>query len=378
MNVKRELPDVPPRTLEGLAKLVGVSRATASNAFNRPDQLSDELRQRILEIAKEIGYVGPDPTARALSRGMRGAVGLVFTEQLSYAFSDPAAVRILEGLAQSCEEAETGLLLLPVSAGNAGSAERAINGASVDALALYSLPDEDPAVTAAQARGLNMVTIDQPLIDGVPYVGLDYREAARVAITHLLELGHRDIGVLAYRLRPQRHRGEVTRDQQRGADYHSTRERLKGYEDALRAFDLDESALVFVESKSNDSEGGAAAAAEMLQRRQRPTAILTDSDQLAIGVIQAADEAGLAVPTDLSVVGMDDVPAASVVTPALTTIRQPLVDKGRLVGEILLRQQPSRDPIRLPVELVVRGTTAAPESLQVQSGSQGRIELEET
>ena len=360
MNVKREPTESPPRTLEGLAKLVGVSRATASNAFNRPDQLSDELRKRILETARSIGYAGPDPTARALSRGMQGAVGLVFTEQLSYAFSDPAAVRILEGLARSCEEAETGLLLVPVSAGSEGSAERAINGASVDALALYSLPDEDPAVAAARARGLSTVTIDQPLVEGIPYVGLDYREAARLALNHLLELGHRRVGVLAYRLRPQRHMGEVAWEHQQESDYHSTRERLKGYEDALDAFDIGWDTLVFRETRSNDSEGGAAGATEMLRMPERPTAILTDSDQLAIGVLRAAGHAGLAVPIDLSVIGMDDVPAALGATPALTTVHQPLVEKGRLAGQILLGQRAPDHVTHFPVELVVRDTTASP------------------
>lgn len=360
--------------------MLGVSRATASNAFNRPSQLSATLRQRILDAAKEVGYVGPDPTARALSRGLRGAVGLVFTEQLSYAFSDPAAVRILEGLARACEEAETGLLLVPVSAGSDGSATRAINGASVDALALYSLPDDDPAVEAALARGISTVTIDQPVIAGVPYVGLDYRSAARLALGHLLELGHRRVGVIAYRLTPERHRGEVTPVQQRSAVYHSTRDRLRGFADALGDFGLGWDSVCFFESEFNDAPGGAASAAELLRIEDRPTAIVTDSDQLAIGVLQAAANAGLHVPADLSVIGMDDIPIASVVTPPLTTIRQPLVEKGRTVGEIVLGQRSGRRRITFPVELVVRGSTTRPARRsrpQVVAGRQPRGRTED-
>jgi DNA-binding LacI/PurR family transcriptional regulator len=350
----------PARTLDDLARTLGVSRATVSNAFNRPDQLSAKLRERILTTAKESGYVGPDPTARALSRGERGAIGLVFTEQLSYAFSDPAAVHILEGLARACEQAETGLLLVPISAAGDGSAARAINGAAVDALALYSLPDDDPAVEAALARGITTVMIDQPLLPGLPYVGHDDRAAARIALAHLLELGHRRIGVLGYRLTPQRHRGELAREQQLAAGYRHTRTRLKGYEDALGAFGSSWDSLCFFESESNDPAGGAATAHEMLRLQDPPTAILTDSDQLAIGVLQAAADAGLQVPTDLSVIGMDDVPAAAVVTPALTTIRQPLVQKGEAAGRILLGQRSGKRKTVFPVELVGRESTAAP------------------
>lgn len=360
MNVK-PVSSEAPRTLNELARLLGVSRATVSNAFNRPDQLSSELRERILAAAKDAGYVGPDPTARALSRGTRGAVGLIFTEQLSYAFSDPAAVQILEGIARACEERETGLLLVPISTGSGdGSTARAINAAAVDAFALYSLSDDDPAVGAALARNVPTVMIDQPILDGVPYVGHDHRSAARLALAHLFELGHRHVGVLAYRLTPARHHGEVTRQQQLDAGYLHTRARLQGYGDALRTFGLPWESVTFFESASNDPAGGASSTRQMLQAGSHPTAILTDSDQLAVGALQAAAEAGLRVPDDLSVIGMDDIPAAGMVTPALTTIRQPMVEKGLTAGRILLGKASRKRKFVLPVELVVRGSTAPP------------------
>jgi DNA-binding LacI/PurR family transcriptional regulator len=351
----------PARTLSDLATTTGVSVATVSNAFNRPDQLSAKLRERILAAAKEAGYAGPDPTARALSRGERGAFGLVLTEQLSYAFSDPAAVLILEGLARACEEAETGLLLVPLAAKD-GSAARTINAAAVDGLALYSLPDDDPAVAAVLARSVTAVMIDQPFIPGVPFVSHDHRAAGRIALTHLLDLGHRDIGVLGYRLTPERNRGPLLREQQLRAGYQSTRARLKGYADALRAFGLDSQSLTFFESSSNEPLGGAASASEMLGADPSLTAILTDSDRLALGVLQAAATLGLRVPEDLSIIGMDDIPAAAFATTPLTTVRQPLVEKGVTAGRILLGQRSGRRKIVFPVELVVRATTAGPGS----------------
>jgi DNA-binding LacI/PurR family transcriptional regulator len=354
VRVKREN---RPRTLAELAATLGVSPATVSNAFNRPDQLSKKLRQRILAAAAEAGYGGPDPTARALSRGQRGAIGLVFTEQLAYAFSDPAAVLFLEGLARACEDAATGLLLIPVRAGE-GDDGHNVQRAAVDGLALYSLPDGDPSVAAALARGVPTVTIDQPQIPGAAFIGVDDRAAGRTALAHLLELGHRRVTVIAYRLTPERRSGEISRTSQLTASYRTTRAKLRGYGDALEQFGLGWETLTFYESDSNDPAGGARAAGSILAADGRPTAILTDSDQLALGVLQAASDAGLRVPADLSVIGGDDIPAASIVTPGLTTIREPLVAKGEEAGRMLLGGKQARRIF--PFELIVRGSTASP------------------
>src|SRR6185312_3876038 len=101
-------------TLASLAAELKVSRTTISNAYNRPDQLSDALRERVLATAKRLGYPGPDPVARSLRTRRAGAVGLVITEPLTYSFSDPAALDFVAGLAQSCEASGQGLLLVAV------------------------------------------------------------------------------------------------------------------------------------------------------------------------------------------------------------------------------------------------------------------------
>ncbi|MCM0678623.1 LacI family DNA-binding transcriptional regulator, partial [Micromonospora phytophila] len=101
-------------TLQAVADAVGVSRSTVSNAYCRPDQLSAALRERILQTARQIGYPGPNPTARSLRRGFVGAIGVLFTSQLSYAFTDPFAVRFLAGVAGAAERHGTSLLLVPL------------------------------------------------------------------------------------------------------------------------------------------------------------------------------------------------------------------------------------------------------------------------
>jgi DNA-binding LacI/PurR family transcriptional regulator len=361
VRVKSQRSAPRPHTLATLAATLGVSPATVSNAFNRPDQLSAELRDRVLRAARELGYAGPDPTARALSRGKLGAIGLVFTEQLAYAFADPAAVLFLEGLARACEDAATGLLLIPVPTG-ANDAGHSVQRAAVDALALYSLPDGDASVEAALARQIPTVIIDQPQAAGTAFIGINDRAAGRTALAHLLELGHRDITVVAYRLTPERRSGPISRTRQLTASYRTTRARLRGYGDALQHFGLGWNTLSFYESESNDPAGGAASAISILSSQPRPTAIITDSDQLALGVLQAADTLGLKVPEDLSVLGSDDIPAASMATPGLTTIRAPLVEKGEEAGRILLGTSPGRLTRILPFELITRSSTTAPRS----------------
>lgn len=128
-------------TLASLAAELGVSRTTVSNAYNRPDQLSPELRERVLETARRLRYPVPDPVARSLRTRCAGAIGLLLTEGLSYAFRDPAAVGFLEGFALACEEAEQGLLLVPASPdADQRSTAATVHQAGVDGFVVYSVP----------------------------------------------------------------------------------------------------------------------------------------------------------------------------------------------------------------------------------------------
>src|SRR5215208_5000418 len=132
-------PDRPP-TLATVAQALGVSRMTVSNAFNRPDQLSPDLRARVLAMAHELGYAGPDPVARTLSRGRTGSIGVVIDAPLTLAFSDPAAVQLLHGVATVCEERELGMSLVPRIAGRDAAL---VQTALVDGFVVYCMGDDD-------------------------------------------------------------------------------------------------------------------------------------------------------------------------------------------------------------------------------------------
>jgi DNA-binding LacI/PurR family transcriptional regulator len=250
------------------------------------------------------------------------------------------------------QKAPLGLLLLPDSRYR-DEAARTVREAAVDGFIVYSAPRNDPRVEAALARRLPAVTVDQPRDEPTPFVGIDDRAAARAAAAHLRELGHERVGVLSF-IRAVDREGTLVLDM--------TLERLEGYKQGLGAAWDDD--LVRI-CRPNAAEPARRGALELLRQAKPPTAILAMSDVLAIGALQAADELGVSVPVELSLVGFDDSPAAALATPPLTTVAQPHEEKGRLATELLLdaiehRAEPKSRPARviLPTELVVRESTA--------------------
>src|ERR671930_1956468 len=180
-------------TLADVAAHLGISRTTVSNAYNRPNQLSPALREKVLAAAGELGYTGPDPMARSLRRGRAGSLGLVFDHQLRYIFSDPAAVLFLGGVAAGCEENGTGLALVPALP--EGAAE-VVRSALVDGYVMFCTPEDDERLEAVRTRGLPYVLVDfSPYTDG-PRVNIDDRGGARAAAQHLVDLGHRRFGLI--------------------------------------------------------------------------------------------------------------------------------------------------------------------------------------
>jgi len=342
-------------TLKRIADEVGVSAMTVSNAFNRPDQLSAALRERILEHARERGYPGPDPLARGLRRGRAGAIGVVSDTNLSYAFDDPAASAVIAGVCAAAEAAGLGLLLVP----HAGPAP--LSSAVIDGVVVYSVAQDDPLLALAVARSLPTVVVDQPTGTGLPTVGIADEAAATEAARHLTALGHRRFAVVAFGLSPEGPRGPAGLARRRDAAYAVSRGRLAGYAAALEAAGLAWADVPVLECEGSSRAAGRAAAAGLLAAAAPPTAILATSDVLALGVLDAAAAAGVAVPGGLSVAGFDDVPAAAAA--GLTTVRQDHHGKGRRAGELLLaalRGEPPAAGALLAHELVVRSSTGPP------------------
>ena len=338
--------------LRDVAERAGVSVGSASQAFGRPELVSEQLRERVLAAAEALGYAGPDPAARRLRMGRTGVLGLLFAERLGYQFTDPAAPAFLRGVARGMRRAPLGLLLLPDSRYRREAA-RTVREAAVDGFIVYSAPRNDPRVEAALDRRLPVVTVDQPRDASTPFVGIDDRAAARAAADHLRGLGHERVAVLSF-IRALDPEGSLVLDM--------SVERLAGYKEGLGEAWAED--LVRI-CRPNAAEPARRAALELLRQPNPPTAMLAMSDVLAIGALQAAGELGVSVPAELSLVGFDDSPAAAVATPPLTTVAQPHEEKGRLATERLLDaiehradsdERFTRDI--LPTELVVRESTA--------------------
>lgn len=355
----------PPRrpTLATIAERVGVTPMTVSNAYNRPDKVSAELRARILDTARELGYAGPDPVASSLRRGRTGAVGVVLGEELSYAFDDPSAVDFLGGVAEACVLAGSNLLLV-ATGGHRDGGVAAVRQAAVDGFILWATSERHPLLTAVLSRGLPAVTHGSPRVAGVPFVSIDNRAAARAVAGHLVGAGRRRFGVVSFPFhRARQDRLHATIDPE-GLRNRVSGDRLAGYADAVGAGWPD---VPVYEVACNDREHGHAAGLALLDLDPRPDAIVAMSDELAVGVLRAAAERGLRVPADLAVAGWDDAPSSRSTDPPLTTVRQSLRGQGRLCARIVLSPG-TPAPGEQPWELIVRASTETHSALSASAG----------
>ncbi len=340
-------------TLKTVAKAVGVSPSTVSNAYNKPDQLSTALRDRILATAQELGYAGPDASARALRSGKAGAIGVLFTDKLSYAFSDPFAVGFLAGLAEVAEEFRTSLLLMPLGGDDTEDDSAAVKQAAIDAAAIFCVPHGHPALDILAARGLPAAATDSGNYTD-SWVAIDEVAAAAGLGEYLTRLGHRDIVVLLDNAQAP---GRFTELEPEEVASGNPTLRVEGLRKAMP-----EARIRLVSGGYNAFDSGVAGAGWVLDSQDRPTAIVGLSDVQALGAMEAARVRGLVPGRDLTITGFDDIPAAA--QAGLTTIHQPIKDKGRMLGRVLLDPDTTARQIMLPTELVVRSSSGpAPKTL---------------
>jgi DNA-binding LacI/PurR family transcriptional regulator len=322
-------------TMADVARAAGVSVMTVSYAYSQPARVSDAAAAKVREAAAELGYPGPHPGARSLRRGRAGSLGVVLGEPLTYAFDDPQAARFLAGVAGVCAGAGVGLTLVPIT-GDATDVDR-VADAVVDGFVVWTTADDDPVVDAVAATSLPAAVHGGPHRD-LPVVTIDNRAAAR-AIGHEAFARARRPAVLSFPMDRRRRSAVLVRPDPAAATFPITRERLAGYLEATP-----EPVRVAVCSRNSAAEGAALAAA-LLAGEDPVDAIAAMSDELALGALRAAADAGVAV----TVTGWDDTPAAA---PAgLTTVWQSLHDQGAECARLALGQAPSADP---PLWRIVR------------------------
>jgi alanine racemase len=342
-------------TIADVAEAAGVSKTAVSFAFNNPGRLNVSTASRIIEIADSLGY-RPDPVARMLTQRRTGTIGLLTPQALASIFSNPFFGMFSAGVAAVAEEAGYGLhFISPLH----GSLSRAIGRATVDGVVAIGLAADHPEIAEIRRAGLPMTTVDSDRFDALPSVDVDDESGARTAAEHLAGLGHRDVLVLGI---------ERAEHSPSGADDVVAR-RLRGYRQAFAAVGVDIPDGAVVVSPATFA-GGVEAVERAYAASRRPTAILAMSDAIAIGAIRGLRDRGLSIPSDVSVVGFDDIELAQTTDPPLTTVHQPIRGKGEEAARLLLSVITGRgqeaEHRRLATRLIIRASTASP------SGRNGR------
>jgi DNA-binding LacI/PurR family transcriptional regulator len=341
-------------TVKTLAAALGVSPATISKAYNRPDQLSPQLRERILATAEELGYPGPDAAGRTLRMGRADAVGVLLSERLSYAFSDPFAIEFLTGLSEVLEERGISIVLMPWSRRGTGSSGTdadqsdvtAVRHANIDALTILSLPADHPAATLARARGIRLVTTSASNDPDSSWVAIDDFGAGVMIGEHLANLGHRDIAVLVGTNQPAGSPGR--RLDVAELSYLDYAARIAGLRKVMPG------QVMIVSGGHNSIESGGSATTWLLDHDELPSAVVCLSDVLALGALQALANRGLTTPHHVSVCGFDDIAAAKAAN--LTTVHQPIREKGQHVGRLLIDPESRPRQVLLPINLIPRAS----------------------
>ncbi len=345
-----------PVKLADVAKAAGVSQGTASNVFNRPQIVREEVRERVHAAAKAIGYGGPDVRGRVLRAGKINAIGVASAQPLSYFFDDPYAQLLMSGIADACDRKGAGLSL--VSSMNQKRLAWNVQSALVDGFILICVEQGQQLISLTRARRLPFVALELGLDDPtISAIGVDDVAGARIAATHLAELGHRRFAVVA--IRHTEHHGRITSDELPMALYNVSRDRLRGYFAVLKENGIDPGDVPIIGGKE-DPTAVRAGLEDVFAAPYPPTAILVMSDRLAFIVLDWLAERGLSVPDDVSVIGYDGVPEGARSRPPLTTIAQPIKRIGQLAVEMITEGAGEVHREVLEAHLLVRGSTAPP------------------
>lgn len=344
--------------LDDVAKAAGVSRGTASNVFSKPGIVREELRAKVQAAALQLGYTGPDPRGRMLRGGKINAIGVAGAWPLSYFFEDPYARVVMEGIGDICHQKGAGISL--ISALDERQVAWSIQSALVDGFILFCMARGGSLVGLARERNLPFVALDSSGFDPeAPGFWIDDVAGARMSVTHMLELGHKNFGILALPADDEPV-GVVSAARLLASPYSGTHDRLRGYFETLAATGIDTQAVPIYET-DNDTATSEDGMAFLMSRQPRPSAILAMSDRMALAALDWLRARGISVPEEVSIIGFDDVPEAARSDPPLTTVAQPMLEMGRRAALMVLdpgQHAPGR--IALPIELRRRATTAPP------------------
>jgi DNA-binding LacI/PurR family transcriptional regulator len=333
-------------TIYEVAADAGVAISTVSKVLSKKNNISKATRLKVMEAIDRLGYT-PSLAARGLTQGKTGIIGLLIPETAARIFADPHLMGNIQGVEEVLNERDYNLLFAtakktmdPGSSYERLLRGRYFDGAIVNETEEIYLHDLDIQFSA---YGRPWVMMGNPVGSDTCYaVYADDFLGGQLAARHLLSLGHRRIAIVNASPRPS-----------------SLLERIRGYQSVLSEYGLetDDPLMAYGDFTF---ESGYQIAPGLLNRRDRPTAIFSLNDRMALGILRWAQENNLQIPRDLSVIGFDDIPASANSTPPLTTICQPSIEMGKMAANLLFRLiEGEKPPMRciVPTELVIRSST---------------------
>lgn len=337
-------------TIKDVARACDVSVATVSYVINGTRVLKPDTRARVLKVMEEMNF-HPNAVARGLSSKRVHTIGVhCGVIQADEFITNPYAAGILGGILGHASQAGFDVTLFTNRWENTQKSAPAVRDGRTDGLIAIAPPLSCDLLDGLSSLGMPLVAVSAPARPGIPVVDVDNQAGAKMAARHLVELGHTRIAAI------------LGND-----DLASVAPRRQGFCDALQEANLPIKPQWLVASRFDGSLAFEQTRA-LLREGERPTAICAGNDTIAIAVIEAARSLGISVPHQLSVVGFDDLPLATVVTPNLTTIRQPLRDIGARAAALLIERlkghpSPPEQDFWLCPELIVRDSTSmAPHS----------------
>jgi LacI family transcriptional regulator len=323
--------------MRDVAERAGVSRTTVSHVINQTRFVEEETKQRVLQAIEKLGYY-PNAAARSLTTNRTGTIGVIISNA-----SNPFFGEVLLGVEDILQPENYGLIVCNTDEVLAREAHYLdlLLSQRVEGIIAAATSQHWAALAEAEVRHTPIVSVDRTFEGSeVPFVGVNNRQGAYVGTQHLIQRGHRQIGILAGFLRLS-----------------TMRERLAGFCQALQEHDI---ALPeeWMLTSPLSIEAGRQVTRQILSLPRRPTALFINNNLLSLGVLLAIKELGLHCSKDIALVGFDDHPWAAVSDPPLTVVRQPTRELGQIAAQMLLDlingQQPAEGRVMLECELVIR------------------------
>lgn len=337
--------DTKTWTLKSIAKELGVSNATVSNAFNRPDQLSEKRRNEILASCEKLGYSGPNKAAQSLRKGKFNIVALVLPDSVEYMVSDPVASKFMKGVSSVLESTQINILLFSGKADN-------INAVSdfVDGFICYGSPRNIALIDQLKAIRKKVVTVDFDIARNAS-VNMNNEKAAYEIAQLAVKSSDDEIAILGLRLLDTNLTCRVYDSPNFDVHCSIAHQRLNGYKKAIDEMNGEIKNDRIWNIPESNQRFASIAAKEALSSSPRPNVILCMSDLIALATMQEANKQGLKIPEDIRIVGFDGIDEAARSVPKLTTIHQHSEEKGIKAAELFINGADHAELIQYEIEV---------------------------